>query len=84
MCDRVVSKDYFSIVYCPEKYKAQRMCDEAVDGSLAAPKLIPDWFVTGKMIKLFAALYADENILYFLMKILIMSYFLVMNGLFLI
>ena len=65
MCDRVVSKDYFSIVYCPEKYKAQRMCDEAVDGSLAAPKLIPDWFVTGKMIKLFAALYADENILYF-------------------
>ena len=65
MCDRVVSKDYFSIVYCPEKYKAQRMCDEAVDGSLAAPKLIPDWFATGKMIKLFAALYADENILYF-------------------
>ena len=65
MCDRVVSEDYFSIVYCPDKYKAGRMCDEAVDGSLAAPKLIPDWFVTGKMIKPFAALYADENILYF-------------------
>ena len=65
MCDRGVSEDYFSIVYCPDKYKAGRMCDEAVDGSLAAPKLIPDWFVTGKMIKLFAALYADENILYF-------------------
>ena len=65
MCDRGVSEDYFSIVYCPDKYKAGRMCDEAVDGSLAAPKLIPDWFVTGKMIKPFAALYADENILYF-------------------
>ena len=27
------------------------MCDEAVDDSLAALKLIPDWFVTRKMIK---------------------------------
>ena len=28
-------------------------------------KLIPNWFVTSKMIKLFAALYADEIMLYF-------------------
>ena len=42
------------------------MCDEAVDNFLAALKLIPDWFVTSKIIKnLFTALYADENILYF-------------------
>ena len=42
------------------------MCDEADDGSLAALKLIPDWFVTSKMIKkLFTALHADENTLYF-------------------
>ena len=42
------------------------MCDEAVDGFLAPLKLIPDWFLTSKMIKkLFAALYTDENILYF-------------------
>ena len=42
------------------------MCDEAVDDSLAALKLIPGWFVTSKMIKkLFPALYGDENILYF-------------------
>ena len=27
------------------------MCDEAVNYSLAALKLIPDWFVTSKMIK---------------------------------
>ena len=41
------------------------MCDEAVDDSLVALKLISDWFVTSKMIKkLFTALYADENILY--------------------
>ena len=42
------------------------MSDEAVDDSLAALKLFPDWFVLSKMIKrLFNALYADENILYF-------------------
>ena len=42
------------------------MCDEAVDDSLAALKLIPDWFVTSKMIKkLYTALNADENIFYF-------------------
>ena len=42
------------------------MCDEPSDDSLAALKLIHDWFFTSKMIKkLFTALYADENILYF-------------------
>ena len=66
MCDRVVSEDLFLIAHCPDKYITQKMCDKAVDDSLATLKLIPDWFVTGKMIiKLFTALYADENILYF-------------------
>ena len=37
------------------------MCDEAIDDSL-----IPDWFVTSKMIKrLFTALYTDKNIVCF-------------------
>ena len=64
MCDRFVSEDHFLIVYCPDKYKTQRMCDKAVNNSLAAFKLVLDWFVTSKMIKeLFTALYADENIL---------------------
>ena len=40
------------------------MCDKAVDNCLAALKLVPDWFVTSKMIKtLFTDLYADEKIL---------------------
>ena len=66
MCDSIVSEDPFLIVYYPDKYKTQRMYDEAVDDSLAALKLIPDWFVTSKMIeKLYTALYTDENILYF-------------------
>ena len=42
------------------------MCDKAVDYSLARLKLIPDCFVTSKMIiKLFTGLYADKNICYF-------------------
>ena len=41
MYDSVVSEDPFLIVYCPHKYKTQRMCDKAVDDSLAALKLIP-------------------------------------------
>ena len=41
------------------------MCDEALDDSLAALKLILDWYVTSKMNKkLFSALYADEDIFY--------------------
>ena len=66
MCDRVVSEDPFLIVYFPDQYKTQRMCDGTVNDSLASLKFIPDWFVTSKMTKkLFTALYADENILYF-------------------
>ena len=66
MCDRAVSEDPFLIVYCPNKYITQKVCDESVDDPLAALKFIPDWFVTSKMIKtLFAALYADDNKLYF-------------------
>ena len=42
------------------------MCDEAVDDSLVSLKLIPEWFVTSKMIrKLYTALYADDNVIYF-------------------
>ena len=48
MCDKVVSGDPFLIVYCPDKYITQKMCEDAVDDSLAALKLIPDCFVTVK------------------------------------
>ena len=42
------------------------MCDKVVDDCLAALKFVPAWFLTSKMIKkLFTALYADGNILYF-------------------
>ena len=42
------------------------MYDEGINDSLAALKLIPDWFVTSKMIKKrFTTLYTYKNILYF-------------------
>ena len=42
------------------------MCDEAADDSPTALKLIPDWFVTSKIIEnLYTVLYEDENKLFF-------------------
>ena len=46
-------KDPFMLIYCPDRYKTQKMCDKAVDDCLAAVKFIPDWFVTSKMLKKF-------------------------------
>ena len=66
ICNLAFSLYFPLIVYCPYKYITQEMCDEAVDDSPAALKLLPDWFVTSKIIKsFFAALYADENVVYF-------------------
>ena len=81
MFDRVVSEDPFLILNYPDKYMTQKMHDKAVDVSLTTLKLIPDWAVASKMIKkLFTDLYANDN----LMRILVMSYFLIMKWVFLI
>ena len=62
MCDRIVSEDSLMIVYCPYKYKTQRMYDKAVDDCLAALKFIPDLFLTSKMLgKLDDALPANDS-----------------------
>ena len=50
MCGRAIFENPFMLVYCSDKYKTQRMCDEAVDDCLATLKIICDWFVTGKML----------------------------------
>ena len=64
MCDSCFWKS-FLVVYCPDKYKTQKICDKAIYDLLAALKLIPDRIFTNKTIKeLFTALYADENIFY--------------------
>ena len=61
---KCVTEDTFLVAHCPDKYITQKMCNEAVDDSLVTSKLIPNWL--SRMIKkLYAALYADDNILYF-------------------
>ena len=66
MCYNIISEDPFSIKIALDQNETQKMCDKTVDYCLAALKFVPDWFVTSKMIKrLFTALYADENILFF-------------------
>ena len=49
MCERVVSEDPFFIVHGPDKYKTRRICDEPVDDSLSALKLIPDLLLFTQM-----------------------------------
>ena len=53
------------------------MCDEAADDSLAALKLIPDWFFTRSMIKNVLLLCVQTIIWYILMKILMMLYLII-------
>ena len=66
MCDRVVSKNLFLLIYCPERYKTQKMCDESVDDCLTALNFIPDWSVTNKMLENFHdTLNANDDILFF-------------------
>ena len=43
ICAIVVYLYPFLIVYCPDQFKTQRMCEETVDNSLAELKLILDW-----------------------------------------
>ena len=59
-------KDPFKLVYCLDKHKTQKMCDEAVDDCLAALKIIPDWFVTSTIFqKLDNALHANDDTLFY-------------------
>ena len=66
MVGSAISEDPSLIVYCPDLYKTQRICDETVYDCLSALKLVSDWFDTSETIKkTLAALHAEENILYF-------------------
>ena len=50
LCDKVCEKP-FKLKYCPDRYKNQKMCDNAVNTYLLALKFVPDWFATSKMIE---------------------------------
>ena len=62
MCDKVNNKDPFTLIYYLNRYKTQKMCNDAVDDCLGAWKLIPDWFVTGKLLEKFHD--ANDDILF--------------------
>ena len=79
MFDRAISEDPFLLVYFPDKYKTQRMCDEAVDDCHAALILFLTGLLRVKLLKNFLPLYAQMIIYSILMKILVMPYLLVMK-----
>ena len=59
------------------------MCDETVDEFLLALKFVLDWFLTSKMIKKLDEAFCANDVIT-LMKILLMSHFLVVKWLFLV
>ena len=66
MCHRVVSEDPLLILYCHDRYKTQRICDEAVDDCLVALKSILESFVTSKMLeKIDNAVHANNDVLFY-------------------
>ena len=66
MCDRVFYEDLFILKYCPDRYKTQKMSDEAVDDCLSTLQFVSDWFITSKMLKkLDDALIANDDMSFF-------------------
>ena len=66
MCDNAVSEDPFVLVCCPNKYKTQRLYDEAADDCLVGLKCTPERFVRSKMLEKFDnALRANDDILFY-------------------
>ena len=80
MYERAISQDPFMLVYCPDKHKTRKMCDEAIEDCLASFNLLPEWLFTSKMIKRnFLLLYTQMIIYSILIQILVVSYFLVIK-----
>ena len=79
MCASAVSEDPFMTVYFHNKYKTQRMYDDAVDDCLAALRFISDLFPTSKMLENFGRALSAMARYTFLMKILIKSHLLLIK-----
>ena len=70
---------FLSIRYVPDQYMIQQICDRAVDYCLAELKLVFDWFITSKMIKMLLLFCTQMNIYSTLMKVRVMPYLIVME-----
>ena len=55
------------------------MCDEVVANSLAALTLILDWLATSKMVNKLHTAFTQMMVYSFLMKILVLSHFIVIK-----
>ena len=61
-----IFEDPFMLMYCPNRYKTQKMCDKAADDCLVALRLIPNWFVTSRILEKFLhSLLAKDDIIFF-------------------
>ena len=83
ICDKAVSEDSFILKYYHNSHKTQKISDEAVVDFLQGLKFLLYWVVTSK-IQNFTVLYFQKMIYSFLMKILVILYFLVMKWVFLV
>ena len=83
ICDKVASSDHFMLKYCVDRYKTKEMYDKTVAAFLPTLKFIPDLFVMKKGFKNLMTLYFLMTIesvkINLLMKIVIISHFLVME-----
>ena len=75
MCSSIISEVPFSIRDVPDQYKTQQIWNKSANDCLAALKFVPD---------LFLLLCMQMKIYYILMKILVMSHFVVMKWVFLV
>ena len=65
MCDKNISENLFMLKYCHDKYKTQKMCNNAVYSCLLTLKFVPDKFVASEMIeKLDSAVFSDYYIVF--------------------
>ena len=65
MCEQIVSKDLFLMFYCPDKYKTQRKCDEALDDCVAVLIFFLIGLLQVKLLKnCSCALHANDDILF--------------------
>ena len=69
----------FMLKYCHDAYKAQEMCDKAVDDFLVALKFVPFWFITSKWLKKLIVLFLQMMIFSFFDEDSGNSHFLVMK-----
>ena len=60
MYESILCQDTFWVRYVIDQYKAQQMCDEAVNDCLSELTFVPNWLVATKP---FTYLYVDEKIL---------------------